>query len=119
MAHQILPQHRPHEQLRTEAPSQKRHSDKYVSSYVSSQSFADMSFSNPVLQESADHFLVGIDELTVNLSHLSMLEHDTNDVLFRIRRLGYFGDDTQHGDIIDTTFANAPDDTNVVDQSND
>ena len=92
MAHQILPQHRPHEQLRTEAPAQKKHTDKYVSAYVSSENFVDMSFSNPLLQESADHFRVGIDELTVNLAHLSMLEYDSGtNVLFRIRRLGHFG----------------------------
>ena len=92
MAHQILPQHRPHEQLRTEAPAQKKHSDKYVSAYVSSENFVDMSFSNPLLQESADHFRVGIDELTVNLAHLSILEYDSGtNVLFRIRRLGHFG----------------------------
>ena len=92
MAHQILPQHRPHEQLRTEAPAQKKHTDKYVSAYVSSENFVDMSFSNPLLQESADHFRVGVDELTVNLAHLSMLEYDSGtNVLFRIRRLGHFG----------------------------
>jgi len=52
-----------------------------------------MSFSNPLLQESADHFRVGIDELTVNLAHLSLLEFDSagTNVLFRIKRLGYFG----------------------------
>jgi len=92
MAHQVLPQHRPHEQLRTEAPAQKTHTDKYVSAYVSSANFVDMSFSNPLLQESADHFRVGIDELTVNLAHLSMLEYDSGtNVLLRIRRLGHFG----------------------------
>jgi len=92
MAHKIQPQHRPHEQLRTEAPAQKKHTDKYVSAYVSSESYVDMSFSNPLLQDSADHFRVGIDELTVNLAHLSMLEYDSGtNVLFRIRRLGHFG----------------------------
>ena len=89
MAHEILPQHRPHEQLRTEAPIQRNHSDKYVSAYVSSENNVDMSFQNPVLQDSADHFLVGIDDLTVNLSNLSMLEYDSSgsNVLLRIRRL--------------------------------
>ena len=92
MAHQILPQHRPHEQLRTEAPTQKAHTDKYVSAFASSENYIDMSFQNPILQESADHFRVGIDELTVNLSNLSMLEYNDSDVLFQFRRLGYFGD---------------------------
>ena len=44
----------------------------------------DMSFRNPLLPKSADHFKVGIDELTVNLGNLSMLEYGTNDVLFRV-----------------------------------
>ena len=89
MAHEILPQHRPHEQLRTEAPIQRNHSDKYVSAYVSSENNVDMSFQNPILQDSADHFLVGIDDLTVNLSNLSMLEYDASgsNVLLRVRRL--------------------------------
>ena len=93
MAHNILPQHRPHEQLRTEAPSQKKHTDKYVSAYVSSDNFVDMSFTSPLLQESADHYSVGIDELNVNLAHLSILEFDQtgSNVLFEIRRLGYLG----------------------------
>ena len=47
MAHNVLPSHRPHDQLRTEAPSQKKHTDKYVSAYVSSDNYVDMSFSNP------------------------------------------------------------------------
>ena len=70
MAEQIVPNHRPHEQLRTEAPSQKDHSDKYVSAFVSGSSQVDMSFRNPVLSKSADHYKVGIDELTVNLQPL-------------------------------------------------
>ena len=89
MAELTVPQHRPHEQLRTEAPAQKKHSDKYVSAFVSSENQVDMTFTNPVLQDSADHYKVGVDELTVNLSNLSMLEYEgNNDVLFVIRRLG-------------------------------
>ena len=90
MAHEILPQHVSHDQLRTEAPVQRTHSDKYISAYISSDNHVDMSFSNPILKESADHFKVGIDEFTINLQHLSMLEFDpsgTNE-LFRFRRLG-------------------------------
>ena len=52
-----------------------------------------MTFTNPILQESADHYKVGIDELTANLSNLSMLEYEANDVLFRIRRLGTDNED--------------------------
>ena len=75
MAHEILPQHRPHEQLRTEPPKQRHHSDKYVSAFISSDNFVDMSFSNPLPQESADHFRVGIDELTVNLARIRRCRH--------------------------------------------
>ena len=82
------PDHKPHEQLRTEAPSQKQHSDKYVSAFISGSATMDMSFRNPLLPKSADHFKVGIDELTVNLGNLSMLEYGTNDVLFRVLRRG-------------------------------
>ena len=89
MAEQVQPRHMPHEQLRTEAPAQKDHSDKYVSAFVSGDSFTEMSFRNPVLQASADHFKVGIDELTVNLGNLSMLEYEEGAVLFRVIRRGY------------------------------
>ena len=88
MAHATQPHHVPHDQLRTEAPSQRPHSDKYVSAFVSGSATVDMSFRNPVLGKSADHFKVGIDELTVCLGNLSMLEYGTNDVLFRVLRRG-------------------------------
>ena len=94
MAEQIVPNHRPHEQLRTEAPSQKDHSDKYVSAFVSGSSQVDMSFRNPVLSKSSDHYKVGIDELTVNLGNLSMLEYGVDDVLFRILRRGNDNNET-------------------------
>ena len=83
MAHMIQPHPQAQEQLRTEAPSQKEHSDKYVSAFVSGDAAVDMSFRNPVLAKSADHFKVGIDELTVNLGNLSMLEYGVNQVMFR------------------------------------
>ena len=92
MAHEVLPHHRPHEQLRTEAPMQKEHTDKYVTCFTSGESATDITFTNPVLQKSADHFKVGIDDLTVNLGNLSMLEYGVGDVLFRIlRRGGIYG----------------------------
>ena len=72
----MLPYHKPHEQLRTEPPKQKDHSDKYITAMVSGESNVDMSFRAPVLSKSSDYFKVGIDELTVNLSALSMLEYD-------------------------------------------
>ena len=92
-AEQIVPSHRPHEQLRTEAPTQKTHSDKYISAFVTGDSDVDMSFRNPVLSKSADHYKVGIDELTVNLGNLSMLEYGVNQVMFRILRRGNDNDE--------------------------
>ena len=88
MAHAVQPEHVPHEQLRMEAPKQKSHSDKYVSAFVTGDSGVEMQFRNPILPKSADHFKVGIDELTVNISSLSMLEYGTDDVIFRILRRG-------------------------------
>ena len=90
MAEPALPYHEPHTQLRTEAPKQKSHSDKYVSAFVGGGSTVDMSFKNPLLDKSSDHFKVGIDELTVNLNRLSMLEYDATDgdVVFKIIRRG-------------------------------
>ena len=90
MAHAVQPNHRPHEQLRMEPPSQRQQTDKYVSAFVTGSATVDMSFRNPVLPKSADHFKVGIDELTVNLGNLSMLSYDEGnpDVLFRVLRRG-------------------------------
>ena len=88
MAHAVQPTHVPHEQLRTEAPSRRRQTDKYVSAFVSSSADVDMTFRSPILSKSSDHFKVGIDELTVNLGNLSLLEYGTNDVLFRVIRRG-------------------------------
>ena len=88
MAHRVLPAHRPHEQLRTEPAQQRQHTDKYVSCFSSGEAAVDISFRNPVLSKSADHFKVGIDDLTVNIGSLSMLEYGVNDVIFRIIRRG-------------------------------
>jgi hypothetical protein len=80
---------------------QRPHTDKYVSAYVSSDNHADMSFSNPILQDSADHYRVAIDDLTVNLSNLSMLEYDAGgaNVLFRIKRLGHIASNEDMTDV--------------------
>ena len=102
MAHEILPHHRPHEQLRTEAPTQRHHTDKYVTCFTSGDSAVDLTFSNPILQKSADHFKVGIDDLTVNLGNLSMLEYGAGDVLFRVlRRGGIYGQDSPNFYMVD------------------
>ena len=102
MAHAIQPNHKPHDQLRMEAPSQRVHSDKYVSAFTTGTATVDMSFRNPILPKSADHFKVGIDELTVNLGNLSMLEYGVNDVLFRVLRRGNnLGEVADHFEMID------------------
>ena len=88
MAHEMLPAHRPHDQLRTEAATQKPHTDKYVSCFSSGDADVDLTFRNPILDMSADHFKVGVDDLTVNLGNLSMIEYGVGDVLFRILRRG-------------------------------
>ena len=88
MAHQMLPAHRPHDQLRTEPAKQREHTDKYVSCFASGNPAVDLTFKNPILQKSADHFKVGVDDLTVNLGSLSMLEYGVGDVVFRIIRRG-------------------------------
>jgi hypothetical protein len=89
MAHEVLPHHRPHDQLRTEAPKQRQQTDKYVSAFVTAQADVDVTFRTALLQKSADHFRVGIDELTVNFSNLSMLEYTgASSVLLRVVRLG-------------------------------
>ena len=94
MAEQVLPQHQPHDQLRTEPAAQREHTDKYVTAFQSGKSDTDITFTNPVLPKSADHFKVGVDELTVNLGKISMLDYGDNDIVFRIIRRGR--DDIQY-----------------------
>ena len=92
MAERVLPQHKPHPQLRTEAPAQRPHTDKYVSAFVTGDNIAELTFKNPILNQSADHFKAGIDDLTVNFGNLSMLDFsDPTQVLMRIKRRGVTG----------------------------
>ena len=88
MAEQILPQHRAHDQLRTEPAAQREHTDKYVTAFQSGVSTTDITFTDPVLPKSADHFKVGVDELTVNLGKISMLDFGDDDIVFRVLRRG-------------------------------
>jgi hypothetical protein len=113
MAEQMLPYHKPHEQLRTEPPKQKEHSDKYVTAMVSGESNVDMSFRAPILSKSSDYFKVGIDELTVNLSSLSMLEYDVDDVIFRIVRRGYIVGDLAGADGEEFGYTNSTGDVGL------
>ena len=93
MAHNIQAYPQPREQLRTEAPRQRPHHDKFVTVFQSGIAHVDLTFRDPVLTESADHFSVGVDELTVSLGSLSMLEYNATrpDVLFRVRLRGVDG----------------------------
>ena len=91
-AHHVLPEHRPHDQLRTEPAKQRPHTDKYVSCFETGTSSVDLTFRNPILGKSADHFKVGIDELTANIGALSMLEYENGEILFRIERRGVDGE---------------------------
>lgn len=115
MAHQVQPYHEPHDQLRTEAPRQKPQSDKYVSAFVSNNAEVDVTFRAALLPQSADNYKVGIDELTVNFSGLSMLEFTGSDsVLLRIVRLGnqYYNDGNvgleEHADVGNFRMHNGP-----------
>ena len=51
----------------------------------------DVSFREPLLNRPSDHFLVGVDNLTVNMNNLSMIEPnnttDPDDFIFQIGRL--------------------------------
>jgi hypothetical protein len=51
----------------------------------------DISFREPLLNRPSDHFLVGVDNLTVNLTHLSMIEPNdptkSDDFVFQVGRL--------------------------------
>jgi hypothetical protein len=53
----------------------------------------DISFREPLLSRPSDHFMVGVDNLTVNMNSLSMIEknnseaHDPDDFIFQIGRL--------------------------------
>ena len=93
MAHAIQPYAEPRQQLRTEAPRQRPHDDKYVSIFQSGSASADLTFRDPILGESADHFSVGVDELTVSLGSLSMLEYNKTNpsVLLRVQLRGVDG----------------------------
>ena len=105
MAEQVLPQHQSHDQLRTEPAAQREHTDKYVTAFQSGQSETDITFTNPVLPKSADHFKVGVDELTVNLGKISMLDYGDNDIVFRVIRRGR--DNTQYNIDDDLLMPNA------------
>ena len=59
---------------------------KYVSVFADSRPDVDVTFSQELLNRPADHFVVGVDNLTVSLNSLSLLELEDGDVL-RIGRI--------------------------------
>ena len=61
MAEHVVPHPKPREQLRTEAPSQRQHDDKYVTAFVSGRADVDITMRNALLEKSADHYMVGVD----------------------------------------------------------
>ena len=93
MAQAIRPYAEPRQQLRTEAPRQRPHDDKYVSVFQSGDASVDLTFRDPILSQSADHYAVGVDELTVSLGSLSMLEYSATSpsVLLRVKLRGVDG----------------------------
>ena len=119
MAEQVVPQHVPRDQLRTEAPKQRDHDDKYVTAFVSGRPDVDITLMNSLLPKSADAYKVGVDELALNISGLSMLEFNSaaNNVLFQFKRRGLdgeaadpsgddwaLGNNFDHADNIGSTF---------------
>ena len=48
----------------------------------------DISFREPLLSRPSDHYMVGVDNLTINMNHLSMMRQSTGieDFVFRIGR---------------------------------
>ena len=46
----------------------------------------DISFREPLLSRPSDHYMVGVDNLTVNLNHLPMLEMNADEVVFELGR---------------------------------
>ena len=100
MAHAIRPYAEPRQQLRTEAPRQRPHDDKFVSVFQSGDASVDLTFRDPILDQSADHFSVGVDELSVSLGSLSMLEFDAINpgVVLRVKLRGVDGA-TDYGNV--------------------
>ena len=67
--------------------SNKRNTEsKYVSVFADSRPDVDVTFRQELLSRPSDHFLVGVDNLTVSLNSLSMLLLEDGDVL-RIGRI--------------------------------
>ena len=75
----------PRDELRVEPAKQRTQTDKYVTVLETGTATTEVDFNTQsLLPMSADHYKVGVDELVVSLSNLSIIEQ-TNEVLFEIR----------------------------------
>ena len=75
----------PRDELRVEPAKQRTQTDKYVTVLETGTANTEVDFNTQsLLPMSADHYKVGVDELVVSLSNLSIIEQ-TNEVLFEIR----------------------------------
>ena len=68
--------------------------------FQSGDASVDLTFRDPILAQSADHYSVGVDELTVSLGSLSMLEYNKANpsVLLRVKLRGVDGA-TDYGNV--------------------
>ena len=75
----------PRDELRVEPAKQRTQTDKYVTVLETGTANTEVDFNTQsLLPMSADHYKVGVDELVVSLSNLSIIEQ-THEVLFEIR----------------------------------
>ena len=71
--------------MRVEPAKQRTQTDKYVTVLETGTANTEVDFNTQsLLPMSADHYKVGVDELVVSLSNLSIIEQ-TSEVLFEIR----------------------------------
>ena len=81
----MLPVKEPRDELRVEPAKKRTHTDKYVTVIETGTNSTEVDFnSQSLLPMSASHYKVGVDELVVSLSNLSIVEVD-NTVMFEIR----------------------------------
>ena len=93
----------------------KRTTDsRYVSVFADSVPDVDITFMVPFLQRPTDHYLVGVDNLTISLSALGLLEHNSNpikNIILRVMRRRRNGNlpatDIPEGDFYDVDLPKA------------
>ena len=93
----------------------KRTTDsRYVSVFADSVPDVDITFMVPFLQRPTDHYLVGVDNLTISLSALGLLEHNIDPakniilrVVRRLRNANAPATDTVEGEFYDMNLPKA------------